>query len=647
MSSTSTYCCIERISYKLSYVDCSQVSRDIVAILSVSIMGKILPKKKTTRSSVRSHKLQIDSHIDNVKYSLDHLIFSKIKEEKVVFFKKRLKFVGVALLLLTALVVTISPEGKAEVATFYPTACLGGWSNPNKAEGVPETTSEASSFSLSNSAVLAKETIADLYCGAFRGDVPTATIPTKMTLTIVWKELSDAEVAPITSNSFSSSSLDILDATSSVDFSLDKAVKATSTEASVATSSQEVSTSSTDVTEVVSVATSTTEESSSSVISSVVEVIQETVSSVVESVTDLIQTVSDVPVDSGSAPVQEQAPTESAPAPQSFLYNLKSDLLALVVDTVYALDEVMIASSTQEVPADISTTTTGEVIAPTSSIIEVATTSAPVMTAQPIIENKDTSTTTQTSIDSAPTTEISFTSSSSTSSSTVDSVATTTDATTTDTSTAVSETNPIGEILYTLDGENWISLGGVEAQHFSYNQFEIPVTSTSTWADISNIQFKIKSLTSQDSKPVIFVDGMSLAVEYDATGVEKVPEKADPKRYSVTISNVNGGVTASVTKDDDQGDSANIFSQEGGSLLVYKDSTGEIIYSSGIGSSPVSLVSYMFDIGTFTVVVTSREDGCSSLTVKQCIEDTKTSGVATFKVSPTVNTPTKYVHTQE
>ena len=130
----------------------------------------------------------------------------------------------------------LSPKGKADVATFYPTACLGGWNNPRNAEGEPQTTNNenASQFTNENSAVLASSTHADMYCGSFVGAIEKDTVPKKILVSIAWSTGGDIPLEKnITAPTFSSSSMEILDtaSTTSVSFTL-----ASSTE-EVATSS--------------------------------------------------------------------------------------------------------------------------------------------------------------------------------------------------------------------------------------------------------------------------------------------------------------------------------------------------------------------------------------------------------------------------
>lgn len=547
-------------------------------------MGKILPKRKYFKSSIYRPNLNVGSHIDNVRYSLEHLIFLNTKETEDAILKKRIKIVIIVTLISMIVGSFFSPKGKAEVATFYPSSCLGGWNNPHNAEGMPETLDNVPNFTLTNSASLAKDVLADLYCGTFKGTIPTATIPKKIILTLAWKGMTEEELKPISGEAFASSTLNVLDATSSVGFT--------------STSTNEVG------------ATTTSSQATST--SSTTDPVIDQSANKAETVTPTVPVVPDV------APVSEPLPA-SNPAP----------------------------SSTPS--ADVSPAPSIDTSAPQSFLIKMGTTFARMIAEQVYAES------TTTVISSSDTLVVSGSSTDQPSSGT-STASTTLNASSTDPSTATSTTqistttDPIFEVLYTLDGDTWLSLGKVNAKDMSYNTFEIPVTSSSTWNDISNIQIKIKSLSTTDAKPTVLIDGMALNVEYEnetpvdtATSTEIV---GDPKRYDMKITSSTGNIVAAITNDADQGNILNVSSPKGGSLVVYKNASGDIVYSSGLGADTLPISSYIFDPGTFTLVITSREDGCSNATSTECVADLRTIGSLNFTITPTVNTPTKYVHTE-
>lgn len=129
---------------------------------------------------------EIDSHIDSVTESLDRLVFAYNKHVDRTLQKKHWLMGVSSVVLLLVLGSFISQYGRADSTVFHPETCLGGWINPRNAEGEPETTSngDPSQFTESNSAILPKNTNADIYCGNFRGEVDQATTPTKILVSL-------------------------------------------------------------------------------------------------------------------------------------------------------------------------------------------------------------------------------------------------------------------------------------------------------------------------------------------------------------------------------------------------------------------------------------------------------------------------------
>lgn len=90
-------------------------------------------------------------------------------------------------------------------------------------------------------------------------------------------------------------------------------------------------------------------------------------------------------------------------------------------------------------------------------------------------------------------------------------------ATTTPNETYTSET-PYGlvEVMYTLDGVKWKSLGFVGKDEFAGKQFEIPIEEVSKWEDVSKIQIGVESMSVLDSvAPTIYLDSVWIETEYE------------------------------------------------------------------------------------------------------------------------------------
>ena len=94
-------------------------------------------------------------------------------------------FVSICLVII-AVAGLIRMSTSAAESYFYPTSCLGGWSNPELATGEPDVKNgNDSSFSENNSAVLDKS-ISDLYCGGFSGEVPSDITAGVFTVHFSW-----------------------------------------------------------------------------------------------------------------------------------------------------------------------------------------------------------------------------------------------------------------------------------------------------------------------------------------------------------------------------------------------------------------------------------------------------------------------------
>lgn len=101
----------------------------------------------------------------------------------------------------------------ATIAMFHPEACLGGWENPSLAQGKPD--SEAG-LNRTNSAVVGNS-VADIFCGSWSGDIPKDGFPKDIYLRISWSMENDAvvevdsTVITTTPQDFASSSGAIMD----------------------------------------------------------------------------------------------------------------------------------------------------------------------------------------------------------------------------------------------------------------------------------------------------------------------------------------------------------------------------------------------------------------------------------------------------
>ena len=80
-----------------------------------------------------------------------------------------------------------SNEAAASVAVLHSSTCLGGWKNPDLATGVPQVRSDSDViYSTDNSATLTN-TMTQLFCGGFMGEVPKDADRTKISVRFSWQ----------------------------------------------------------------------------------------------------------------------------------------------------------------------------------------------------------------------------------------------------------------------------------------------------------------------------------------------------------------------------------------------------------------------------------------------------------------------------
>lgn len=76
------------------------------------------------------------------------------------------------------------------------------------------------------------------------------------------------------------------------------------------------------------------------------------------------------------------------------------------------------------------------------------------------------------------------------------------------------------EIVYTLDGQNWNTLGYVSSISNDVS-FEMPKDAVSTIADVEKVQIGIRTISTYDHVPAIYLDSVWLEVEYYKGAVTK------------------------------------------------------------------------------------------------------------------------------
>ncbi len=476
---------------------------------------------------------EVGSHIDNVSKSLNDLVFSYSVQVDRALQKKHMMMALSSLVLILVVGSFISPRGKADIVTFYPETCLGGWSNPRNAEREPESTSNAdpSQFDDKNSAILDKNTRADIYCGNFNGTFNDATTPKKIivSLAITNKDEITIGVAATSSNELATTT-EIIDGTASTTqlyattseelllaSSTGQLVEASTTQATTTRAASETSVAT-------EVAPTTVPVSGDSFVEIIVGAVTETLvnifnSSPTNSVTDTV-VVPPPPTEQVSPTVpapQEVTPTPEAPV--SLMKSIFQGIGSLFVTTVFAQEG---AEGAVDTPSQIN-----QESVPGVTILEQST-SVATETGETLTESS--SAATSATVEASPETSASSSQllATTTASSTEDvfSVSSSTIASTTEMTSTSSEflsqapeesQNNFLEILYTFDGVTWTSLGELNEISMKYRTFEIPLSASSTWSDMSLLQIKVTTKSFVRETPVTYLDGIKVEVLYEST----------------------------------------------------------------------------------------------------------------------------------
>lgn len=469
---------------------------------------------------------ELDSSIDGVTKSLNDLVFSYHEQVHHALSKKHWMMAFSSFALILVLGSFISMRGKADSSIFYPDTCLGGWLNPQNAQGEPQTTSnmDESQFTKKNSAILPENTNADMYCGNFKGKFDATTKPTKIIVSLALTKGAEASLEEeLTPEIIVATTTEVIvDLASSTSELLPQGETGSSTVTTSTTT--EVSTTTTIETAIATPGKAKDE--GPSVMEGIIKSVQDTISDLFESKetkstqTDTVvipppQPVEEKPVT--PQPQPEAAPSEPSSSPTSYL-PLKNEFLSQFVGTVFA-EEV----PAEQVKATETEVTSQEVTSEVKS--EVATTNVEPEVVQE--EKKDNAEVAPTVLGVSTTTEA-------VSEVTISEVSTTTTASTTgnvatssllleaSTTSVVATTteesqNNFLEVFYTFDGKTWQSLGVLNEISMKYRTFEIPVHASTSWTDMSQLQVKIEARKHALDTPVVYLDGLKVEVLYEST----------------------------------------------------------------------------------------------------------------------------------
>ena len=204
------------------------------------------------------------------------------------------------------------------------------------------------------------------------------------------------------------------------------------------------------------------------------------------------------------------------------------------------------------------------------------------------------------------------------------------------------------EVLYTLDGTNWQSLGTINADEVANNAaFEIPLKDVQNWGDLTNVQISVRSLSGLSASSTIYLDGMQLEVGYGPTQADVIAAQVEKKEavhiaYVASLPTKNLSITLGISTDptlllnsETNGDGKQevIIRAQQGSLAIYSDSDPGFSMAMGVGDQPVHLPAYNFPPAGYTVISTTEPNACQQLTKDACMQEAHFIASAQFSVS--------------
>ena len=454
----------------------------------------------------------MSSSVDNVTKSLNDLVFSYANKADRAIQKKHVMMGISSIVLLLVLGSFISPKGKAESSVFYPENCLGGWVNPQYAEGEEQTTSngDVSQFTKNNSAVLPKNTNAEMYCGNFKGKFNQATKPTKIIVSLALTKGDDLLLEDtLESGVVSSSSLEAITSSSTVSTStIDILILASST----ATSTYESTTSST-ATDIVPTVTGTQPtplQDTTSAIGSMMQSVKDGINSIFEnnktpsSQTDTVVVPLDTTPNHQTPPVTP-APSQSDQSPTSYVPEIYTKISAHFFQKAFAQESSLDVQEVTDLPLKDTSLDTHKDIVTSPDATSSSESLSKIIDSVPVA-----------SLDATTSVDIMISTSTEDTASSTESVASTTETVVTTPTNDTHFENNFLEVFYTFDGVDWVSLGQLNEISMKYRTFEIPVLASTTWKDMSHLQIKVVATRHDQDTPTVYLDGIKVEVLYES-----------------------------------------------------------------------------------------------------------------------------------
>lgn len=361
-------------------------------------------------------------------------------------------------------------KASADLASFYPAKCLGGWQYAAHAENVPDLDVSASvdDFNDINSAVL-DNAMAQLYCSNFNGDDQIGTVPTKVTLRLSLAVKNNVIMTP----------------------------PVTDTETVPA--------------DEIKAGDNNPEQGASGDVEQTVEQKTETGSEAATPLDNPEAATTEANPSSEPAPTPAPAPVE-APAtptePTSWLPKSWQEtwLARLMIAPAQAQEEAVVEPVPviqAEAPVEEAQKTENEVVAPSPEQV--------LDQPEPVVTSEEKPVTTSSSEEMSTTSDVGVTNDELINEVVVSAPA------------PVMPSDALLELSYTLDGQSWQSLGWVAESNWRNVSFEVPLGGIDDWSNLDWLQVRIdRVVTLNDNQPIFYLDGMALEVQYDALAEDEV-----------------------------------------------------------------------------------------------------------------------------
>ncbi|MES2470865.1 MAG: hypothetical protein V4526_01370 [Patescibacteria group bacterium] len=400
-------------------------------------------------------------------------------------------------IVLFLLVYNVFPpsSARAGLSVFYPSTCLGGWENVQNAEGRPDVIDGSfDAYTDTNSAVL-KDRLSTIFCGKFEGEIPEYATSTKISLKFSWISKTLKDDQPI-----------IPETVTNEVYDEDKAEK--EAESAASTTPSEAASSTPNNTNGASALPSiiNSEEKPEEIVAPPVEEKEET---------------KEEPVVKPEEEKVEEKPTESEEAKEESVEEKEEPKVEEKEQEEEPQQEEQEEEEEEEEQSEPESSSQEESSGESSflnSFFEHFTLGREVF-AQ---ENIEVSTT---SAQEAEETEVPL---EATAAEAIVPESVTESATSTETEEATPvpvESPALFVIKYTLDGVTWTELEKITSLNFYRESFEIPEGVLESISDISKLQIAIESMPFSDAAQSIYLDAMSVEIEFESLKVTEIVER--------------------------------------------------------------------------------------------------------------------------